>query len=93
MKQILRNKPLTIVGDGNQKRDFIHVKDLVKAFYFIAISKRQGKIYNVGSGKPISVLKIAKMLSKNFEFIPKRPGEPNITHANINKIKTYKMET
>lgn len=89
MKQILRNKPLTIVGDGNQKRDFIHVKDLVKAFYFIAISKRQGEIYNVGSGKPISVLKIAKMLGKNFEFIPKRPGEPNITHANINKIKKH----
>ena len=89
MKQVLNNKPLTIVGDGKQKRDFIHVTDLVKAFYSVAKSRRHGEIYNVGTGKPTSVIEIAKILSKKIGFIPKRPGEPDITHANINKIKKH----
>ena len=89
MKQILKKRPLTIVGDGKQKRDFIHVTDLVKAFYCVARSKKIGEIYNVGTGKPISVIKIAKILSDKIEFIQKRPGEPDITHANIKKITKH----
>ena len=89
MRQILEKKPLTIVGDGKQKRDFIHAIDLAKAFYLVANSKKSGEIYNVGSGRPISIIEIAKILSDKINFIPKRPAEPDITHANINKIKKH----
>lgn len=88
LKQILKNKPLTIVGDGKQKRDFVHVKDVINAFYLSAVSNKKNKIYNVGSGKPISINALIKILNYDkYVNIPKRPGEPDITFANINKIK------
>ena len=89
LKQKLENKPLTIVGSGNQKRDFLFVTDVTKAFLAAAMSKRTGEIYNLGANKPQTINKLAKLISNNFEYIPKRPGEPNCTWANINKIKSH----
>ena len=88
LKQRLSKKPLTIVGNGSQKRDFLHVKDLANAFYLAAISKNNNKIYNVGAGKPISINYLAKMIGGKKIYLPKRPGEPHITFANINKIQS-----
>lgn len=87
LKQKIKNKPLTIVGDGNQTRDFINVKDLVLAFYKVQNSKKSGQIYNVGSGKEKSVNTLANLISNKIMHIPKRPAEPNRSLANIKKIK------
>ena len=87
LKQKLSKKPFTIVGDGSQKRDFINVKDVAEAFYKSFVSKKNNKIYNVGTGKPISVNKLVELLKGKKIFVPKRPGEPFKTHANINLIK------
>ena len=88
-KQKLSNKPLTIVGNGKQKRDFIYVTDLVNAFYEVAKFSSKNNIFNVGSGKPKSINYLAKIIGGKKVYIPKRPGEPDITHANISKIKKY----
>ena len=85
LTQKLHNKPLTIVGSGSQKRDFIHVIDVANAFYLAAISKIKNKIINVGSNKPKSINQIAKLFGGKTVRIPKRPGEPNITQANIKR--------
>jgi UDP-glucose 4-epimerase len=77
--------PLTIIGDGNQTRDFTNVKDVVEAMYLALMSDKQG-VYNVGTGNPISVNKIAELIGGEKKFIPKRPGEPDSTHANVLKI-------
>lgn len=77
--------PLTIVGDGTQTRDFTNVKDAVEAIYLALISKKEG-IYNVGTGDPVSVNKIAELIGGEKVFIPKRPGEPDSTHADVSKI-------
>ena len=87
LKQKLSNNPYTIVGNGKQKRDFINVKDVAEVFYKSLKSSKKNKIYNVGSGKPISVNKLVSFLRGKKVFIPKRPGEPDTTHANINLIK------
>ena len=87
LAQKLANKPLTIVGNGNQTRDFIHVYDLVSGIIKAALSKKVGKIYNIGSGKEIKVNKIAKLIGGRKVHIPKRPGEPNRSLADISKIK------
>ena len=87
LKQKLSNNPYTIVGNGKQKRDFINVKDVAEVFYKSLKSSKKNKIYNVGSGKPISVNKLVSFLKGKKVFIPKRPGEPDTTHANINLIK------
>ena len=87
LAQKLAKKPLTIVGNGEQTRDFIHVKDLVRAILGAASSRKIGEIYNVGSGKEVKVNKIAKLISGKKIYIPKRPGEPDRSLANINKIK------
>ena len=87
IKQKLSNYPFTIIGSGKQKRDFIHVSDVVKAFFAASRKNVKNKIINIGSGKPRSVLEMVKILSGKMTFIPKRPGEPDITHANITKAK------
>ena len=87
LKQKKNNKPLTIVGDGKQTRDFIHVDDLTNAFIKVAKSRLVNKIYNLGSGKEISINKIANLFGGKKTFIPKRPKEPKRSLANISKIK------
>ena len=86
-KQKLENKPFTIVGNGKQKRDFVYVTDVVDAFYKAARCSSSGNIFNLGSGKPQSVNNLVNILGGKKIYIPKRPGEPNITFANISKIK------
>ncbi len=86
-RQALSKKALTIVGDGNQKRDFLHVKDAAEAFYALNNSKYKNQIYNLGAGNPIKIKTLAKLICDKQIKIPKRPGEPEVTFANIKKIK------
>ena len=87
LEQKKKNKPLTIVGDGKQTRDFIHVYDLANAFLKVIKSRTVNEIFNLGSGKKISINVIAKIFGGKKKFIPKRPGEPKNSLANISKIK------
>lgn len=81
--------PLTIVGDGNQTRDFTYVSDVVDAFVKAATSNVVGEVFNVGSGGTYSVNDLAALLGGETLKIPRRPGEPDCTHADINKIKEH----
>lgn len=87
LAQKLANKPLTIVGDGSQTRDFTYVTDVADAVYTSAQSSVTNEILNVGSGNHYSVNRIAELLGGEKTFIPKRPGEPDCTFADITKIK------
>ena len=87
LSQTKNKKPLTIVGNGKQTRDFIHVDDLANAFIKIIKSKLIKKIYNLGSGKRTSINTIAKIFGGKRKFIPLRPGEPKNSLANISKLK------
>ncbi|MCK5043465.1 SDR family oxidoreductase [Candidatus Pacearchaeota archaeon] len=87
LTQKLHDSPLTIVGDGKQKRDFVFVKDVAEAAYLSAISDVSGKCINIGAGNPKKINQLAKMISDKIVHIPKRPGEPDITWANISKAK------
>jgi UDP-glucose 4-epimerase len=89
IKQKLAGKPLTVVGDGNQERDFIYVTDLVKAFYMVAKLAPSGEIYNLGTGSPKKINELVKMLESEVVKLPKRPGEPDITCADITKITSH----
>lgn len=81
------NKPLTIYGDGKQKRDFIHVNDVVRANYKCIISNINGEIFNVGYGKNYSINYLSSLISNNIRYTKKRKGEARETLADIKKIK------
>lgn len=87
-KQKLSNIPLTVVGNGRQKRDFIHVLDVVEAFYKASIKKTKSDIFNVGTGSPVSINYLVKMLSEKKVYIPKRPGEPDHTWADSSRLRS-----
>ncbi len=88
LAQVLNKAPLTIVGNGRQQRDFIYISDVVNLLEKSIKSQQSNKIYNVGYGEPRSINELVKMLNyKNIEYIPKRPGEPYVTHADIVKTK------
>jgi UDP-glucose 4-epimerase len=84
-------EPLTIVGDGNHRRDFTHVRDVVRANILAAIkevdSDAFGQVYNVGTGNNYSVNQIARMISDNTINIAPRPGESRVTLANNQKLR------
>lgn len=86
LAQKLAGKPFTVVGDGTQTRDFTYVSDIANAFVCAAQSDLQNKIFNVGSGGTYSVNYLASLLGGKVEYIPKRPGEPDCTFADIAKI-------
>jgi UDP-glucose 4-epimerase len=89
LKQKLANKPFTVVGDGTQTRDFVFVTDLASAFYLAATTTRTGEIYNVGGGNPQSVNRLVELLGGGEVIhMPKRPGEPDCTWADISKIQS-----
>ena len=91
LRQKAAGEPLTIVGDGEQRRDFTHVSDVVNANIMAAISNPEtsafGQVYNVGTGKNHSVNEIAKQISNYTVNIPPRIGESRITLANNEKLK------
>jgi UDP-glucose 4-epimerase len=88
LAQKLAQKPFTIVGDGEQTRDFTFVGDVVEAFLAAAGSSISGEIFNVGSGNTYKVNRLAELLGPNeVVYIPKRPGEPACTFADTGKIR------
>lgn len=88
LAQKIHGKPFTVVGDGSQKRDFVFVTDVVDAFFRAAASEVSGEIFNVGAGDPVSVNRLVELLEPpEVVHVPKRPGEPDITHADITKIR------
>jgi UDP-glucose 4-epimerase len=88
LRQKLAGKPYTVVGDGTQSRDFLYVTDVARAFLAAAQAPRAGRIYNVGAGNPQSVNRLVELLGGEKTFIPKRPGEPDCTFADISRITT-----
>jgi UDP-glucose 4-epimerase len=87
LKQKLAGKPFTVVGDGTQTRDFVYATDLAEAFLRAAETDRAGGIWNVGAGNPQSVNRLVELLGGPVIHIPKRPGEPDCTFADIGKIR------
>lgn len=87
LAQLLNNKPLTIVGDGEQTRDFTYVTDVVDACYVASQSEYVNEIFNVGSDSTYSINYLVELLGGDKQYIPKRPGEPDCTYADISKIK------
>lgn len=86
LRQKLAGKPFTVVGDGTQSRDFIYVTDIADAFLVAAESGISGERFNVGADKPQSINKLVDILGGEVVYVPKRPGEPDCTWANIGKI-------
>ena len=82
---------LTIVGDGNQRRDFVHVEDVARANVMAALGDPSGEVYgevyNVGTGQNFSVNEIAEMFQHPKTYIAPRPGEARVSLANNQKIR------
>jgi UDP-glucose 4-epimerase len=89
LKQKLEGKPFTVVGDGAQSRDFLYATDVAQAFFLAADSAHSGEIYNLGAGNPQSVNRLVEWLGGSVMHIPKRPGEPDCTWADITKITSH----
>lgn len=92
LAQKLKGVPLTVVGDGTQTRDFTYVTDVVRAFrcasdFQADHSRRNFSFYNVGSGRTVSVNYLVELLDCESVTIPKRPGEPDCTFADITLIR------
>ncbi|ABK43581.1 NAD-dependent epimerase/dehydratase [Magnetococcus marinus MC-1] len=86
LAQRLNNKPYTVVGDGQQSRDFTYVTDVCAAFYAAAQSTWVGEAFNVGSGGHQTINRLVELLGGEITYIPKRPGEPDCTFADTRKI-------
>lgn len=88
LAQKLAGRPFTVIGDGEQTRDFTFVTDVVEAFVLSVASNIKGEIFNVGSGQTYSVNSLVELLgASEVVHIPKRPGEPDCTFADIHKIQ------
>lgn len=86
LRQKLAGKPYTVVGDGKQSRDFLYVTDVARAFLAAAENPTVGRHYNLGAGNPQSVNRLVELLGGEVTYIPKRPGEPDCTWADIRRI-------
>jgi UDP-glucose 4-epimerase len=87
LAQKLAGRPLTVVGDGKQTRDFTYVADVASAFATAMASDVRGEILNVGSGGTYAVNRLVELLGGDVVHIPKRPGEPDCTFADVRKIE------
>ena len=87
LRQKLAGEPFTVVGDGTQRRDFVYVTDVAKAFFAAAVGDPIGQVWNLGSGNPQSVNRLVELLGGEKVHIPKRPGEPEVTFADISKLQ------
>jgi UDP-glucose 4-epimerase len=88
LAQKLAGQPFTLVGDGTQRRDFLFVTDVARAFFLAATSARPNEIFNLGAGRPQTVNHLLELLGGGeIVRLPKRPGEPDCTWADIAKIQ------
>jgi len=85
-KQKLEGKPFTVVGDGTQRRDFAYASDVADGFLRAAKTDLVGEVWNLGGGNPQSINRLVELLGGPVEHVPRRPGEPDCTWANIDKI-------
>lgn len=85
-KQFKNNQPLTICGDGSQRRDFTYVEDIVEGL-ILSSQKLQNDEYQLGSGKDYSILEVAKMFKSKIEFIPSRLGDRKVGLANCEETR------
>ena len=88
LAQKLNKKPFTVVGDGTQTRDFTYVTDVVSALISASVSQLNGEVFNIGSDNTYSVNSLVELLKGEVVYIPKRPGEPDCTWADISKAKS-----
>ena len=87
LAQKANGKPFTLVGDGTQRRDWIYVTDVARAFLAAAQAEKSQEAYNIGTGNPQSVNRLIELLGGGEIIrLPKRPGEPDCTWADISKI-------
>jgi UDP-glucose 4-epimerase len=88
LRQMRADEPLTIVGDGTQRRDFTYISDAVDANIRMMSYEgdMMGTVFNVGTGVNYSIMELAQMISTKFRLIPRRPGESQETLADITKI-------
>jgi UDP-glucose 4-epimerase len=86
-KQKLAGAPFTVVGDGTQTRDFLFVTDVAAAFLAAAETDLVGEVFNLGAGAPQPVNRLVELLGGEVVYVPKRPGEPDCTWADISKIQ------
>jgi UDP-glucose 4-epimerase len=87
LAQKLAGKPLTVVGDGSQRRDFVYVTDVARAFLAAGESERMQEVYNLGANNPQSVNRLVELIGGEVVRLPKRPGEPDCTWADTRKIR------
>jgi UDP-glucose 4-epimerase len=88
LAQKIAGKPFTLVGDGTQRRDFLFVTDVARAFFLAATTERVNEIFNLGAGNPQTVNRLIELLGGGeVVHLPKRPGEPDCTWADITKIE------
>lgn len=86
LAQKINGKPFTVIGNGEQSRDFVFVTDVCDAFVKAAESKISGEIFNVGTGNPQTILRLTELLKGEITYLPKRPGEPDVTCAHTFNI-------
>ncbi len=87
LRQKIAGQPFTVVGDGTQRRDFLYASDVAEAFLAAGETSKVGEVWNLGAGNPQSVNRIIELLGGERIAIPKRPGEPDCTYADITKIQ------
>lgn len=87
LAQKINGEPFTVVGDGTQTRDFTYVSDVVDALILAAETALSGEIVNVATGQPQSVNRLVELLGGPVTHIPKRPGEPDCTWADVTRAR------
>ena len=87
LAQKLHGKPFTVVGDGSQRRDFVFVTDVARAYLMAAESAETSQVFNLGSGNPQTINRLIELMGGDVVHVPKRPGEPDCTWADIGRIQ------
>ena len=86
-RQFRNNEPLTITGDGKQRRDFTHVDDIVDGLYRCVEKEFKAEIFELGRGKNFSINEIANLYGSDIKYIPARNGEYQVTLCDYSKAE------
>ena len=87
-QQSLKSEPLTVVGDGTQRRDFTHISDIVSGLICLVDGNHNGEVFSLGRGENHSIIEVANAFGGNIKFIPPRPGEARETLADISAMQS-----